>query len=165
MAITKWLEPEPRDRLLWRPATSATAPRPLAARRWPVLPLISKAIIFVKIWFWFLAVHARLRMHPLPEAIQKLRPRAGSARYPIKPRGLGVVILRVLTVRGHQPRCLINALVHYRLLAEQGLPAEIVIGLEADALDHKAHAWVELGGVDVGPPPGQAGHIALARYR
>jgi Transglutaminase-like superfamily len=129
-----------------------------------LLSLISKGVIFLKIWFWFVAVHARLRMHPLPEAVQSLRPRVGGARYPISPRGLGKVIVRVLTVGGHTPRCLINALVHYRLLAEQGLPAVLVIGLEADARDHKAHAWVELDGVDVGPPPGQAGHVPLARY-
>jgi len=103
-------------------------------------------------------------MHPLPEAVQRLRPKLPGSRYPMSPRGLGTVIVRVLTVGGHTPRCLINALVHYRLLAEQGFPAVLVIGLEAEALDHTAHAWVELDGVDVGPPPGQAGHVALARY-
>ena len=130
----------------------------------PPLSLIAKGVIFFKIWFWFLAVHARLRMHPLPEAVQRLRPKLPGSRYPMSPRGLGTVIVRVLTVGGHTPRCLINALVHYRLLAEQGFPAVLVIGLEAEALDHTAHAWVELDGVDVGPPPGQAGHVALARY-
>jgi hypothetical protein len=121
-------------------------------------------VIFLKIWFWFVAVHMRLRMHPLPEAVERLRPNTTRPRYPMSPRGLGKVIVRVLTVGGHTPRCLINALVHYRLLTEQGLPAVLVIGLEAEALDQTAHAWVELDGVDIGPPPGQAGHVALARY-
>jgi hypothetical protein len=104
-------------------------------------------------------------MHPLPEAVERLRPKGRGARYPITPWRLGAVVVRVLTVAGHTPRCLINALVHYRLLAEQGLPVELVIGLEPDAHDQIAHAWVELDGVDVGPPPGRAGHLPLARYR
>ncbi len=42
----------------------------------------------------------------------------------------------------------------YRLLREQGDAAELVIGLPKNPADKSAHAWVELDGVDVGPPPG-----------
>jgi hypothetical protein len=50
------------------------------------------------------------------------------------------------------------------LLQEQGTPAELVIGLPADARDHLAHAWIEVNGVDVGPPPGRYGHSPIAKY-
>jgi hypothetical protein len=50
------------------------------------------------------------------------------------------------------------------MLREQGTPAELVIGLAADARDHLAHAWIEVDGIDVGPPPGRYGHSPIARY-
>ena len=40
---------------------------------------------------------------------------------------------------------------------------ELVIGLPEQAKDERAHAWVELEGRDVGPPPGRAGHLEMAR--
>jgi hypothetical protein len=53
----------------------------------------------------------------------------------------------------------------FRLLHEQGDEAELVIGLPAAAATKDAHAWVEINGVDVGPPPGRGSHEVLARYR
>jgi len=52
----------------------------------------------------------------------------------------------------------------YRLLREQGDAAELVIGLPKNPADKSAHAWVELDGVDVGPPPGRNGHEQMARF-
>jgi hypothetical protein len=52
----------------------------------------------------------------------------------------------------------------FRLLREQGDPAELVIGLPDAAADHEAHAWVEVDGRDVGPPPGRGQHEPLARF-
>lgn len=128
------------------------------------LSLLSKFVLFVRIWFWFLAVHVRLRIDPLPVAVLRLRPRGPSRPPAVAPGRLGSIIARVLTVGGHEPRCLIKALVHYRLLTEQGEPALLVIGIPPSAPDHQAHAWIEINGIDVGPPPGGAGHLALARY-
>ena len=51
----------------------------------------------------------------------------------------------------------------FRLLREQGDDVELVIGLPEEAADERAHAWVELHGRDVGPPPGRAGHEEMAR--
>ncbi len=56
------------------------------------------------------------------------------------------------------------SLVLFRLLREQGTEAEVVIGLPQHAKDKNAHAWVEVGGVDVGPPPGRGDNIELVRY-
>ena len=42
--------------------------------------------------------------------------------------------------------------------------AELVIGLPKNPADKAAHAWVELDGIDVGPPPGRNGHEQMARF-
>jgi hypothetical protein len=52
----------------------------------------------------------------------------------------------------------------YRLLREQGDPAEFLIGMPLDRRSKDAHAWVEVDRVDVGPPPGGRGRLPLARY-
>jgi len=71
---------------------------------------------------------------------------------------------RSLRLGPFRTRCLFGALVLYRLLREQGDPAELVIGLPEEARDQAAHAWVELGGFDLGPPPGRGTHTELARF-
>ena len=63
-----------------------------------------------------------------------------------------------------RPRCLTSSLVLYRLLREQGDDPVVVIGLPPKALDHEAHAWVELDDRVIGPPPGRAGHEPIARF-
>ena len=42
---------------------------------------------------------------------------------------------------------------------------QLVIGLPHTPADKDAHAWVELAGTDVGPPPGRASHEELARFK
>ena len=71
---------------------------------------------------------------------------------------------RAFLVGPYQPRCLLRALVLFRELRRQGDPAELVIGLPRELVDKDAHAWVEIDGVDVGPPPGRGPHEPLARY-
>jgi hypothetical protein len=61
-------------------------------------------------------------------------------------------------------RCVHRAVVLHRILVRQGVPAAVVIGLPAHARDTRAHAWVEVAGVVVGPPPGRSGHVELVRY-
>jgi hypothetical protein len=55
-------------------------------------------------------------------------------------------------------------MVLYRLLREQGDDVQLVIGLPLEPRDKDAHAWVEMDGHDVGPPPGRGKHVELARY-
>ena len=52
----------------------------------------------------------------------------------------------------------------FRLLRAQGEEPELVIGLPLEPRDRDAHAWIELAGRDVGPPPGKGRHVELARY-
>lgn len=123
-----------------------------------------KAGIAARAWFWFLAVHVWLRRRDLPGVVARLGRTTGS-RHPVPPVRLGRGVFRALRVGPVRPRCLSNALVLYRLLREQGEPAELVIGLPAEARSSDAHAWVEIDGVDVGPPPGRGAHQELARFR
>jgi hypothetical protein len=119
----------------------------------------------LRVWALFVVVHLELRRYPLPLLVERLGASATAGGRTIEPVRLGWLVTRCLTLGNQRPRCLINALILFRLLREQGDPAELVIGLPEEASNHEAHAWVEVGGVDVGPPPGQAQHLELARYR
>jgi hypothetical protein len=133
----------------------AQIPRPAATAR---IALALRAL-----WL-FGVVRSRLRSDDLPTVVASLgrvqrvrRPRA-------RPRRLGTIVGRTLSIGPYQARCLHTSLVLYRLLREQGDRAELVIGLEPNPRDKDAHAWIEVDGRDVGPPPGRGGHSELARY-
>ena len=129
--------------------------RPSAAR---VATLSARSVwLGASIW-------VRLRRAPLPDVIRGLarvdRVRPARAR----PVRMGLIVSRALRIGRHQARCLYTSLVLFRLLHEQGIDAEIVIGLPREPRDKDAHAWIEIEGRDVGPPPGRAQHVELARY-
>lgn len=129
------------------------------------LSAADKVRLLVRIWRCFLAVRLRSAREPLPRFVAKLgRPRRTTARR-IAPRRLSKAVARALNVGPWRTTCLMNALVLYRLLREQGDPAELVIGLPNGAADHRGHAWVELEAVDLGPFLGQHDHVELARFR
>ena len=118
-----------------------------------------------RVWRWFIVVQFRLRrQQPLPRLVEDLRRSSFTSPYTIPPLRLGRTIHKTLSVGGYRPRCLVTSLVFLRLLIEQQEPAVLVIGLPKQALNHDAHAWIELKGADVGPPPGRLGHMELARY-
>ena len=124
----------------------------------------AKARLAGTVLWTFVRVHALLRRRPLPEVISTLG-RPGGAGWPrLRAVRLSRTVDRVLRVGRRRPRCLILALVLYRLIRAQGDDAEVVIGLPLDAREKDAHAWVEVEGVDVGPPPGKGVHQELARY-
>jgi Transglutaminase-like superfamily len=133
-------------------------------RSGPTLPLPHKARLAARVWLRFALVVLRLRREPLPTLVERLsqvngrRPRE---RY--RPATLSRAVYRSLRIGNRRPRCLLNALVLFRLLREQGDPAELVIGLLPASPNQRAHAWVELDGRDVGPPPGRFGHDEMAR--
>jgi hypothetical protein len=106
----------------------------------------------------------RLSREPLPALASSFGnvQRRNGERLP--PRQLAWAIDRTLRIGSRRPRCIFNALVMYRLLREQGDDAVLVIGLPNQAITKDAHAWVELAGTDVGPPPGRAGHEPMARF-
>jgi hypothetical protein len=108
-----------------------------------------------------------LRRQRLPDLVINLGRHGGvpkRSRDPLDPARLGRLVYRVMNVEPFRPRCLTMSLVLLRGLGRQGTPAELVLGLPPGASDHRAHAWVEVGGKVVGPPPGRMGHVELARY-
>ncbi len=134
----------------------------MSATRWGPF---RKAALFARAWMELVWIWWSLRRHALPEVVR----RAGDVpvvegRY-INPSRYGRVVGRALGAGPASPRCLLRALVLFRQLKRQGDDAELVIGLPIEAVDKDAHAWVEIDGRDVGPPPGRAMHEPLARYR
>ena len=128
------------------------------------LPRRVKARLIVQVVATFLWVHLALRREPFPRAVERIGAVRPRSNYYVLPSRLGRVVVQVLWWGPLKPRCLFSALVLYRLLRAQGDPAELVIGLPGSAATKDAHAWVEIGGVDVGPPPGRSGHVELTRY-
>jgi hypothetical protein len=136
--------------------------RELRSRR--PLPPVARARLALRILRTYAEVLRRLPREPLPRlaaTFGDVSPRGGE---PIPPRQLAWAIDRTLRIGSRRPRCIFNALVMYRLLREQGDRAVLVIGLPKEAVNKDAHAWVELDGTDVGPPPGRAGHEPMARF-
>lgn len=128
------------------------------------LTLVQKARLAARIWKRFVLVVVDLRREPLPALVERLASSNGRPpRERHRPATLSRAVNRSLRIGNRRPRCLLNALVLFRLLREQGEPAELVIGLLPEAPDQRAHAWVELAGRDVGPPPGRSGHEEMAR--
>jgi hypothetical protein len=124
----------------------------------------AKATLALRVLRSYLRIRPRVHREPLPPFVASLgRPAHRTDRWHPPPR-LSRAVYRTLRLGPRQPTCLVNALVLYRLLREQGDQAELVIGLPADAADKDAHAWVELDGVDVGPPPGRSGHAEMGRF-
>jgi Transglutaminase-like superfamily len=129
----------------------------------PPLSTRAKTGLALRIWTLYPRVLVGLRREQLPAFVARLRaPAARKAAH--SPDRLSRAVDRSLRLGSRQPRCLVSALVLYRLLREQGDEPELVIGLPQTAADKDAHAWVELGGVDVGPPPGRGTHEELARF-
>ncbi len=129
------------------------------------LPWFRKAVLFARLWLGVAIVWVTLRRFPLPQAVRRLgevRQREGGIR--LAPNRYGSIVGRALHVGPLYPRCLLRALVLYRELQRQGDEARLVIGLPIEAVDKEAHAWVEIDGHDVGPPPGRGIHEPLVRY-
>jgi hypothetical protein len=126
------------------------------------LGLVGKVRLLWVVWTTAAAVVIGLRREKLPQLVARLgKP---EVRPPMPPLLLSRAVSRGLRLGPWQPRCLIRALVLYRLLRAQGNDPVLVIGLADARPTTEAHAWVELGGRDVGPAPGANGHRALARY-
>jgi hypothetical protein len=128
------------------------------------LPLRAKAALALRIWALYPRVLVGLRREQLPAFVARFG-HAGGAGARHSADRLSRAVDRSLRLGARKPRCLVSSLVLYRLLREQGDPAELVIGLPQTPADKDAHAWVELAGADVGPPPGRGTHEELARFK
>jgi hypothetical protein len=121
-------------------------------------------VLVGRVWATFFGLVVRLRRRTLPEVVDALNaaPRRHPRRRP--PGRLSRTSYRLLRLGPYRPRCLYRALVLFRLLRLQGDRPVLVIGLPEAATGKDAHAWVELEGEDIGPPPGRAGHAPFVRY-
>jgi len=115
-------------------------------------------------WLEYVRVIARFRGVSLPDLVRALESPDGGRLAPLEPRRLGKLVHRFLNQGPFRPRCLTMSLVLFRLLVRQGTTAQLVVGLPPEPTDTDAHAWVEVDGRDVGPPPGRMGHEEMARY-
>lgn len=126
--------------------------------------LVGNLALAIRIWLIYVRVAELLRRQPLHDVIGKLGSPGRRMRAPEVATHYSRAIHRALRLGDRRPRCLPSALVLYRLLKAGHIPAELVIGLPATPTSPIAHAWVELDGRDVGPPPGRHQHEELARY-
>jgi hypothetical protein len=125
---------------------------------------VRKVGLGIRIWLSFLRILVALRRRPLPQVVARLRPAEARGRPTMEPVRLGRAVERVLRVGPWKARCLHTSLVLHHLLLEQGDRPQLVIGLPREPKDKDAHAWIELRGRDIGPPPGRSDHQELARY-
>lgn len=131
------------------------------------LPPRRKLRLGVEVVRTYVSVRLALaRGTPLPELVERLQasPPRPTDDPPLHPRRLGRLVARVLRLGPVRARCLTSSLVLLRLLTRQATAGELVIGLPKAGDDPYGHAWVEVRGFEVGPPPGRAGHRELIRY-
>lgn len=124
-----------------------------------------KLLLIGRMWWWFVWSAVQLRRKPLPlvaSSVTARRPDQEPTGWP--PRRTARAVDRALRIGWWRPRCLFRALVVLALVSADGWRAELVIGLPDEPEDKEAHAWVEIGGVDIGPMPGRGGHVELTRY-
>ncbi|MDR7483320.1 MAG: lasso peptide biosynthesis B2 protein [Armatimonadota bacterium] len=128
------------------------------------LSLGDKARLAGRVLRTYVVVRVNLHRQPLPRLVARLGESPGPTGRRYAPALLSRAVHRVLRTSLTEQTCLVRALILYRLLKEQGDAPELVIGLPPHPTDHRAHAWVELDGVDLGPPPGRGLYEPFARY-
>jgi hypothetical protein len=125
--------------------------------------LSQKAFLALRIWSLAAIAWWRMRQEPLPDFVRGWSENrgTGSKRSPLK---LSAIVDRVLVIGTWRPRCIVRAMVLYRLIVESGLEPDLVIGLPFESNSKDTHAWVEIDGHDLGPWPGRGHHLEMARF-
>ena len=135
---------------------------PRATRR---LDALGKVRLVLLAWESFVRILVWRRRYPLPRLVERIVAEPPHPLpYDLPPPRVGRIVVRSLEVGPFHARCLTNALVDLRLLTRQGEAATLAIGLPERAPTKDAHAWVEIDGRDVGPPPGRGDNDPLVRY-
>lgn len=121
---------------------------------------------------WIAIVRIAVRLMPYPTLLERLTPRAGSgaARHPISrptspvsPAPIAEAsatiarLARAVDIAAHntwpRPTCLSRSLALWRMLAAEGVPAVVRLGVSRPGDGFEAHAWVEVGGLVVNDAP------------
>ena len=126
--------------------------------------MLDKFRLALGIWVRFIRVKALLRSGNVAAVVKTLSVAPDVPRRRRNPVNQGRAIWKALSFGPVRARCLPIALVQYRFLIEQGRSAQLVIGIPEESESIDAHAWVEIDGIDVGPPPGRGGRLVMARY-
>lgn len=116
--------------------------------------LVAKTALAGRVVYWFLVVRQRVYRAPLTETVDYLANIRLRAFMPHPPRRLGRAVDALLRFGGRRPSSLVRALVLFRLLRAQRLPAQLVVEGSHMARRTGGCAWVEVAGVDLGPSPG-----------
>ena len=111
----------------------------------------------------YVRVRVDLHREPLPDLVARY---SGAQRHPhhYPVHTLRRAVDRLLVLPGRPLRCLPRALVMYSLVVEQDQNPRLMVGIPEAGDSNRAHAWVEIDGVDVGPSPGRAGHQPMVAY-
>ncbi len=115
--------------------------------RWPW----ADKLLLLRAWLALLAVDLGVRLGSF-EAVQRFidaHPKRGGAN---SPERLQLFVRRAARHHLWKMACLPQALALRWLLAREGMPAMVVIGVRKDAGALEAHAWVELDGLALGEP-------------
>lgn len=129
----------------------------------PLASPLTKAAVVLRTVALYARVRWLLRSRTIPQVAVIVRGWSVSAPA-ARPERLGRLVTRVLAIGPWRARCLHTSFVLFAMLHGRGAPAVLVVGLPERPQTKAAHAWVELDGRDVGPPPGRGTHVALARY-
>lgn len=128
-----------------------------------VLSLADKISLGLQVWVLAVIAWWRMKRVPLPDLVVSWSSEAAVSDTR-RPQDLSRIVDRVLTVGGWQPRCIVRAMVLYRLVAQRGYEPALVIGLPKEPRSKDTHAWVELAGRDLGPRPGKGQLTGLATF-
>lgn len=113
----------------------------------------------------FVRTAVLLRRRPLSQLVPELAAQSHRRPSPCDPAHLDRAVTRTLDIVPARARCLHRTLVMYVLLQEHGMDADVVIGVKPGGGTNRAHSWLEWRGNVLGPFPGRADHVEIARYR
>ena len=131
----------------------------------PSLATSTKVALASVTWLEYARVLSRVRRARLPDLVRRLETAPHRLPLPpLDPTRLGKLVARILNRGPVRPRCLTLSLVLFRMLVRQGIRPQLLIGLPPSPSSHEAHAWIEVEGRVVGPPPGRLGHEEMVRY-
>ena len=117
-------------------------------------------LLATRLWLRLGRVAWELRRRPLPQAVHGLGPRGErtGGGHRIHARRLGKMVDRALHVGPWRPRCLFQAARLVLASPRSGRSSRARDRPRCGTRSKDAHAWVELDGIDVGPPPGPGTH-------
>jgi Transglutaminase-like superfamily len=120
-------------------------------------------LLFVRAWIALFWISLSLRWRGFRATNATLRPQLAPSSKKIDGSVTATTVRLVRAAARHsfvRPTCLQESLTLWWLLARQGIPAELRVGVRKDGPKFAAHAWVESEGVALNEPNSQHQHYA-----